>query len=133
MAKDMRSSVAVRNAQLDAATPLVNGGYVAVFGGSRPASPDVAVTNQPLLATLALGSPAFGAASGGEAFANPIEADTNIAGSGIATWFRVLESNGATAHWDGTVGESDADMILDNATLQSGEILAINSFKLSQP
>lgn len=85
MSKDMRSSVAIRNAQLDAVTTEADGGFVRVYGGSRPASPDVAVTVQQLLSTLSLGAPAFGSASGGVAFANAIAPDTDIADTGTAT------------------------------------------------
>lgn len=133
MSKDMRSSVAIRNAQLDAVTPEADGGFVRVYGGSRPASPDVAVTVQQLLSTLSLGAPAFGAASGGVAFANAIAPDTDIADTGTATWFRVFKADGVVALWDGTVGTSNADMILDTVDLQAGAILTINSFKLTQP
>ena len=93
---------------LAAQTALANGGSVGVYTGSQPATPDVPVSGQTLLVTFTLGTPSFGAPSGGSATANAVA--SGLAGnSGNATWFRVFSSTGAPV-WDGSVGTSGADM-----------------------
>ena len=94
---------------------------------TQPANADTAVSTQTLLASLGLGTPAFGAAAAGVATANAITADASADATGTASWFRVVTSGGATL-WDGSVGTSAADLVLDNVNLTAGGNVSVSSF-----
>jgi hypothetical protein len=99
-------SIVARNATLNGAsgiTPLLNSGFVKLYTGTQPATPDTALSGNTLLVSLALSSTAFGSPSSGSASANSIASNTCIA-SGLATFARWFASNGTTAHMDCTVG-----------------------------
>lgn len=50
--------------------------------------------------------------------------------TGVASYFRIVASDGTTVLMDGNVGLSAAtpDLVLDNTTITSGEDVAISSF-----
>jgi hypothetical protein len=48
--------------------------------------------------------------------------------SGTAGHFEIMDSTGTTCHWQGTVGTSGADMILDNTSINSGQTVTITTF-----
>lgn len=111
MAKNTKLSNVAVNAGMDAECALANSGYLRLYSGTQPATVDTAITDQILLASPRFGATAFGATVSGVATANAITAGTGTAeatASGIAaSWFRVFESDGTTALWDGTVGIAD--------------------------
>src|SRR5271165_1037903 len=116
-------SVASWNLALNAAidTPL-NGGFMDIYdstGTGQPATPDVAVTTQVKLASLTLGSTAFGAASSGVKTANAITSGTGLA-VGTATWARLYKSDHTTAVLDCSVGTSGADINLNDVAITIG-------------
>ena len=123
------------NAMLNAQTALANGGHVTIYdstGTGQPATPDVAITSQVLLATVTLGSPAFGAASAGIATANAITSGTAVA-TGTAAWWRAFKSDGTTAELDGSVGTSAADMIIATTSIVSGATVSVSSLTVGMP
>jgi hypothetical protein len=128
----LSASAANRNAALDARVARLNGGYLRVYSGTRPANPDTAGAGQTLLAEFQLGSPAFGAAVAGRATASALSA-VNGAASGIATWFRLFQSDGTTAEIDGLVGTSNTDMVVNNARIVAGAQVSISTFTLTEP
>ena len=77
----MQLSVAAANAAANAVCSLLNGGYIRVYTGPRPASTEVAVSTQVLLAAPRFNATAFGAASNGVAIANAITEDSNTPNS----------------------------------------------------
>jgi hypothetical protein len=84
-------SIAAKNAGLDALLALTNGGSLRLYTGGIPATPDDAASGT-LLATLALGSPAFGAAVSGVATANAVT--PGIAGNtGVVGYGRLTDSS----------------------------------------
>lgn len=99
----MNVSASAKNSQLGVLASLLDGGFLKIYSGFVPASPETG-TSATLLATLSFGTPAFGAASGGAATANAITGDTDAAATGTAIWFRCLQSDGTTAVLDGSVG-----------------------------
>lgn len=105
MAKILHASDGVRNAAVDAAAALLNGGTIKVYTGSMPSTPATAVTTQTLLATLTFGNPAFGSAVSGTATANAITDDSSADATGTATWAR-LSTSGGTAVFDVNVGQT---------------------------
>lgn len=136
MAHNTIISTEVRNAMVDAAVDLLDTGsgaaIVQIYDGTQPAGPATAITTQTLLATLTCSDPAFGAAASGTATASAITGDTTADATGTASWFRALTSD-STARWDGTVGTSDADMILDSVAIVAGGEVNVTSWTVTQP
>lgn len=62
-------STARKNARADALLDVLNGGTVRIYSGTRPATPDTALSGNTLLAELSMGNPAFSVASGTPAHA----------------------------------------------------------------
>lgn len=141
MASNFFLSDTAAKAGCDAVAALANGGSVEIYAGSQPADANTAVSGQTLLATLTMGSPAFGAStvSGSTptrkatASANAITDDSSADATGTATWFRLLESNGTTVIMDGSVGVSGCDLNLVSASIVAGEDVSVTSFTISQP
>jgi hypothetical protein len=108
--------LAALNASLGAAARLV------IYGGVRPAHPDVPITAQPNLGTMT-GASTFGVVVGGVLTANPLSPATVPLGvSNIApTFYRLYASDGSVV-CDGDVG---TDMLLGVASVTTGDTLAI--------
>lgn len=128
----MKTSIVARNAQLNALAPLANDGYLRMYTGSQPATPETAASGT-LLAELRLAATAFGAAAAGVITANAITADSAANASGDAGWFRVYQSDGATALWDGSVGTSGADLNLNAAAIAAGANVSVSSLTYTLP
>jgi len=126
-----RSNVAV-SAAADAVCPLLNNGYLRLYDGTQPATADTAVTTQTKLAELRWNATAFGAASNGVATANAITSDSSADATGTATWFRALKSDGTTVVFDGSVGTSNADLVLNSTAISSGAQVSITSFTYTE-
>lgn len=127
-------SNAAANAAANALADLANNGYIRIYDGTRPANANTAVGAQVLLAELRFSATAFGAASAGVKTANAITSDTSANNTGTASWFRVLQSDGSSVLWDGTVGTSGADLNLSNTvSIVTGIEVAITSMTFTQP
>jgi hypothetical protein len=133
MANNLKTSIVSRNAELNALAALANTGYIRIYDGSQPSTPETAVSTQTLLAELRFGATAFGSAASGVITANSITDDSDINATGTAAWFRVLESDGTTVLWDGSVGTSSADMILATVSLVQHAVLQITSLTYTLP
>jgi|SRR5216117_1800710 len=132
MAHNIKTSIEARNAELDTLAVLANNGYIRIYGGAQPTNPET-VASGPLLAELRFGSPAFNFAAGGIILANAITDDIDIAADGTATWFRVFQSDGTTALWDGSVDVADADLIVSTTTLVKQATLSITTLIYTLP
>jgi hypothetical protein len=132
MAANTHASIAAWNAALNAILATLNSGFIELYTGSQPATPDVAVSSQTLLATLPLSATAFASASGGTATANAIT-NASAAATGTATWFRAYKSDGVTAVIDGSVGTSGCDLNLNDVALTTGGTVSITSWTVSMP
>ena len=124
-------ATAVRNTMLDAIAAAVNAGAGAgllrIYDGTRPSTGGSATT---LLAELTFTDPcAAGAASGILTF-SAITADASANASGTATWCRVVDSTG-TFVFDGNVGTSAADFILNTTTITAGQQVSCSSATLT--
>ncbi len=130
----MRLAAAYRNAALDAANALLNGGSIKVYTGTRPATPETALSGNTLLGTLTLNATAFAAASGGGTNINAVTSDASADATGTATWCSFLTSGG-TRLIDATVGVagSGADVILDTTTVVAGKNIAVTGGSISIP
>jgi hypothetical protein len=128
----MKTSIVARNAALDALGPLANTGYLRIYSGSQPATPETAASGV-LLAELRLNATAFGAAAAGVITAGAITSDSAADATGTAGYYRVLKSDGTTALWDGSVSTSGADLNLNSVAIQSGATVSISSLTYTLP
>lgn len=97
------------------ATAIGSDATLKIYSGSKPATPETSATGT-LLATVAV-SGSFSAADNVLTAADPASVLPDAAG--MAGYFR-LATSGGTAILDGTVGTSDADMILGSTSIQEG-------------
>ena len=111
-------------------TSACDGGYLRIYDGTKPDSPDTAVSTQHLLAELTFDSPAFTIAVG-IATAEAIGSDASADASGTATWFRAFGSDGTTPVFDGTVGTSGADLNLAAVDIGAGAIVAVTDLTVT--
>ena len=127
-------------AAVDAGAALANSGLLRIYDGTQAAGANTALGAQTLLAELTLNATAFGAsaASGTDgsgrtvtATAGAITGDTSANATGTATWFRVVESNGTTILFDGTVGTSGCDLNLATTSIVAGEEVDVTSFAIT--
>ena len=119
-------SATLRNAKLDEITAAVGtSGLLRIYDGTRPATGGTATT---LLAELACSATFAAAATAGVLTANAVSDDTAADATGTATWFRLTTSTG-TFVVDGDAGESGsgAELILDDASIVAGGVVAVNS------
>lgn len=128
----MRTPITARNAILDSRTTLLNTGYLRIYSGPRPATPETALSGNTELVTLRFGATAFGAASGGSATANAI-AQVNAIAPGTATFARAFRSDGTTLEEEYSVGTSGADINLITTTIVAGQPVSITSMTHSMP
>lgn len=125
-------------AAADAIAGLLDGGALRIYDGTRPAGPETAITDQTLLAEVALQSPAFAAAvdadPGGEAsLAGVPLSDLAANASGEASWFRLVDSGGV-ARVDGDCGTAvPAELILVTTTLVVNQEFKVLSLTLTMP
>lgn len=93
------------------------------------------MSGQTLLATLALhAAAAFAAPSGGVAIAGGTGyeiASANAVASGMATWLRVLKSDGTTVVFDGTVGTSGCNFNMNSNVISSGSSVGATNLTYS--
>lgn len=131
-----RLSTAARNAAANAIVLLIDAGPAAgtlqLRSGGQPASGDDPATGT-LLATFTLADPAFGAAALGVTTLDttPILSTTGVA-DGVAGWFRVADSTGATVG-DGAIGTSGQQLNLNTTTISTGVTVEISAGTATMP
>lgn len=130
----IRIPVAARNAMLDTLVDRADAGAgpatLKVYSGGQPATADTAATGT-LLVTFTLADPAFEAAASN---AVAIDADPDINATAVATgtagWARLADSDGVTV-FDGTVGTSGTDWIINSTSITLGQIVVLTSGQLT--
>jgi hypothetical protein len=115
-------------AEADAVAALLNNGWIRLYSGLQPTTADEAVSGQVVLAELRFGNPAFGSASDGAAAANAITGDSSANATGTATWFRGFRSDGTTPVFDGSVGTSNSNLVLNSVEISAGAQVDVTSF-----
>lgn len=128
MAKDTRLSTLVVNVQADALATLADDGWLDVYGGDRPATPDEPIDDRKRAASLRLGKPAFARAKDGVLSANPIAMAVAVLDVNPVTWARITASDHKTALWDVSVGTKDANVILPTTNVAAGVSISVSSF-----
>ena len=133
MATNPKRSNTAASAAADAVSALLTNGYLRVYDGTQPSTADTAITTQVLLAELRFNaSAAFGAAVNGVATANALTSDSSANATGTASWFRALKSDGTTVVYDGSVGTSAADLVLNSVAIALGAIVAVTAFTYTE-
>lgn len=132
MALDLKYAVLLKNAKLNAISTYAGASAkLRIYSGTKPATADAAITGT-MLVELVCNATAFaGAASGGVLTASAISNGT-AAASGTASHYRLFQTNGTTAVLDGTVGTSASDLIVDNTSINSGQVVSISSFTITE-
>lgn len=130
MARRPHLSGDAASAAADAVLALLDGGFLRIYDGKKPANPDTPVGDQPLLAQLAFGSPAFSASSDGVATATAITGEQDAV-AGTAKWFRTVATD-ETVVFDGWVGTSNADLVLDAVEVQRHAPVDVTALTYSQ-
>lgn len=128
----IKTSIVGRNAELDAFGALFNNGYLRIYSGSQPATPETAESGT-LLAELIFNATAFGASSGGVITAEAITQDSSANATGTAGWARALKSDGTTALMDGDVSTSGAWINLNSTAIGIGAIVSVTSLTITNP
>lgn len=127
MAKNTQKTNLAVNAEGDALATLLNNGFIDILDGTQPASGDTAISTQVLLGSLQFGNPAFGSTVAGVATANAITSGTAVATS-TATWCRLYKSDHTTAVFDGSVGTSASNLVLNSVAISSGATISCVAF-----
>jgi hypothetical protein len=116
--------------------PLLANGKLRIYSGTQPTNPDTAYNehaDEVLLAEITLPSPA-GTESNGVITLGTV-ASVSVTTGGTAAWFRILESDGTTALWDGSVGTATADLVFSGGVvfLLGGTISGLTGGTLTIP
>lgn len=119
------------NAALDAQTALLDNGFMDLYSGAQPASPDTPITSQVLLASLQLGALAFTSAVAGVADLASPAVGVAVA-NGSASWVRFFKSDHASPVHDGSVGLSGANLNLTSTVIIAGGALSVDSYILTE-
>lgn len=129
MALDTQISDASANAAVNALLARANGGTLKIYQGAKPANANTAITDQVLLASIALGNPAFGAAAGGTAALNATAAAAAVA-TGPAQFFRICAAD-ASVVLDGTIGTAGCNIDMGTVNIQQNAQVAITGYAYS--
>ena len=130
----MKWSAELRNAVVDAWSALIGASpKVRVYGGPVPANESAALGTATLLVEFDLASTWVSAAVNGVKTLLNTPITANASASGNASFYRVYKSNGSTSCEQGSVGVSDADMLIDNVSIQSGQPVRITSWTKTAP
>jgi hypothetical protein len=128
MALNLKYAVLSKNAGLDAkiTTALGSNALLRFYTGTQPTNPDTALSGNTLVASLACSATFAAGASGGVLTASAIANDSSADNTGTITWGSLLTS-GATRKIDFTVGTSGTDMIIDNTSVNAGQVVSCSS------
>ena len=127
MAANPKFSNDTVNGEADYIGTGLDNGYIRLYDGTQPTNADTAVGAQVLLAELRFAADAFPAAVAGLITANAVTSDSSANATGTASWARLLKSNGTTVVMDGTVGTSDANVIINTTSIVAGAVVSCSS------
>lgn len=127
MAANPKFSNYTVNGEADFVGVAADNGYIRIYSGAQPADADTALSGQTLLAELRFGADAFPAAVAGVLTANAVTSDSSADATGTAAWARILKSDGTTVLFDGTVGVSAANVIINSVAISAGALVSCSS------
>jgi len=126
MPTNLKYSNGTRNAQQNGLiTYAGSGALINIYAGSQPANANTAISGQTLLVTLTV-TGAFGTDSNGTITLSSVANGTAVA-TNTATFFRITKSDGTTVVMDGSVATSDADLVLNNTSIATGQVVSISA------
>lgn len=128
----LQYSVAVRNAKLNAIETTISTDPVLRIKTGAPPANCAAADSGTVLVTMTLPSDWAAAASSGSKAKAGTWSDTASA-TGTAAHFRLYASDGTTCHAQGTVTATSGggDLELDDASIESGQIVTISTFTIT--
>lgn len=126
MPSNLKYSNGTRNAQQNGLISYAGSNcIIRIYDGTQPANANTAITTQTLLVSLPIvGS--FGTDSNGTLTISSVTSASAVA-TGTASFFRIVKSDGTTVVMDGSVGTSNADMILNTTAIANTQTVAISS------
>jgi hypothetical protein len=126
MASNLNYSNGTRNAQQQGLITFAgSGSIIRIYQGTQPANANTAISTQTLLVSLPIvGS--FGTDANGTITIGAVTSAQAVA-TGTAEFFRIVKSDGTTVVMDGSVGTSDADMILNTTAIANTQTVTISS------
>jgi hypothetical protein len=126
MASNLNYSNGTRNAQQQGLITFAgSGSIIRIYQGTQPANANTAISSQTLLVSLPIvGS--FGTDANGTITIGAVTSAQAVA-TGTAQFFRIVKSDGTTVVMDGSVGTSDADMILNTTAIANTQTVTISS------
>ena len=124
-------TTARKQARSNLATSWLDGGYIRIFDGTRPATSDDALTDQVLLATFTLDSPAGTSTDG--IFTGDLPDEAMVLVNGVATWARCYDSSDEEI-CDVSVGVTGSGeaIQLDSTALIEGSLVSITAFSIAE-
>lgn len=126
MPSNLKYSNGTRNAQQNGLiTYAGSNALINIYAGSQPANANTAISGQTLLVTLTV-SGSFGTDSNGTITLSSVANGTAVA-TGTASFFRITQSDGTTVVMDGSVATSDADLVLNNTSIATGQVVSISA------
>ncbi len=128
MAKNTRLADIAINAQANVFADMLRSGFIDIYDGDQPESPEVEVGTRKLAVSLRLGAPAFMPAVKGVLSANPIQSAKIVADVTKAKWARLYQADHATAMMDVSVGTKEANIIVPTTFMVTGVTMSISSF-----
>jgi hypothetical protein len=126
----LQYAVDLRNAQLDQVETVVGASPILRIRSGAPPATVATADSGTVLVEMPLSADWMAAASAGSKAKSGTWEDTAADASGIAGHFRIYTSGGV-AKLQGTVGESAADMIIDNTDINVGQPVSIVTFAIS--
>lgn len=126
MASNLKYSNGTRNAQQQGLIAYADSNcIIRIYDGVQPANANTAITTQTLLVSLPIAG-TFGTDSNGTLTIGSVTSASAVA-TGTASFFRIVKSDGTTVIMDGSVGTSNADMILNTTAIANTQTVAISS------
>lgn len=126
MASNLKYSTGTRDAQQNGLITYAGSGcIIRIYDGTQPANANTAITTQTLLVSLPIAG-SFGTDSSGTITIGAVTSASAVA-NGTASFFRIVKSDGTTVVMDGSVGTTDADMILNTTAIANTQTVAISS------
>jgi hypothetical protein len=127
---EIKVSTQAASLKADAFGTALNGGFIEVYQGVKPATANAALGGALLLGVLTFGNPAFGAAVAGLITANAITKDAAADNTGTAQFYRLFQSDGTTPMGDGTCGltGSGSDLEMPNTSITAGGEITCTGF-----
>jgi hypothetical protein len=126
MPSNLKYSNGTRNAQQNGLiTYAGSNALINIYAGGQPANANTAISGQTLLVTLTV-TGSFGTDSNGTITLSSVANGTAVA-TGTAAFFRITKSDGTTVVMDGSVAISDADLVLNNTSIATGQVVSISA------